>query len=287
LGQAPCIVLDCGGGDEQGALLRHVFHYACVQTKLRSGWNGAAIDFAFLKCPLCEARINHPACAALLAPQLQLEDKVRNKALARLKFEGLEQDKAIVERGGRFYGSPAAFALHHFAFYQCYLCRQPYFAGARACGAEAADAAPVRREDLTCAGCQQVQNIDKCAKHGNDWLSFKCRFCCKVAIWHCFGKVHFCDYHHSRYSTFCESSGKNLKRYYEYDSCPSLKSNLTELLKDLQGKTPAEQDEHMAKLTSDPTDCPLGVRHPPHGIEFGMGCGVCREELLKSAGTNV
>jgi hypothetical protein len=119
LGQAPCIVLDCRsdaqagakagagagqshGNRDQGKVLRHVFHYECIQKKLRSGWNGAAIDFAFLKCPLCEARIDHPACAALLAPHVQLESKVRSKALERLKFEGLDQDKAIVERGGRF-----------------------------------------------------------------------------------------------------------------------------------------------------------------------------------------
>jgi hypothetical protein len=80
-----------------------------------------------------------------------------------------------------------------------------------------------------------------------------------------------------------ESSGKNLKRYHEYSNCPHLQSALIELLKMLPDTSPAEQNERMAQMLSDPTDCPLGVRHPPHGIEFGMGCGVCREDALKAA----
>ena len=39
----------------------------------------------------------------------------------------------------------------------------------------------------------------------------------------------------------------------------------------------------MAKCLSDPASCPLGTRHPPHGIEFGMGCGLCRDDDSKAA----
>ncbi len=167
LGQAPCIMLNCAGENPKGA--RHIFHFECIKIKLEKGWNGASIDFAFLKCPLCESRIHHPACAALLAPHLQLEAKVISKAMERLKLEGLQEDKAIVSPGGRYHRQPEAFAMHHFAFYQCFVCRGPFFAGARACGAEAVDAAPIRREDLMCAGCHLGESIEKCDKHGTDW----------------------------------------------------------------------------------------------------------------------
>ena len=50
-----------------------------------------------------------------------------DKALERLSFEGLEQDKAIIERGGRFFQQPREFARHHFAFYQCYVVRCVHF----------------------------------------------------------------------------------------------------------------------------------------------------------------
>lgn len=53
--------------------------------------------------------------------------QVGDKALERLSFEGLEQDKAIIERGGRFFQQPREFARHHFAFYQCYVVRRVQF----------------------------------------------------------------------------------------------------------------------------------------------------------------
>ena len=138
------VVLNCSGA-------RHVFHEECLAARLGSGWNGAAIEFGFLKCPLCESRVQHPRFDRILAPYLALEEKVWTmnqyllpliwwardfgltlvveyffdlqvglKALERLGFEGLEQDKAIVQQGGRYYQDPRAFALHHFAFYQCF-----------------------------------------------------------------------------------------------------------------------------------------------------------------------
>jgi hypothetical protein len=169
-----------------------VFHLECLKTKLSRGWNAAAIDFSFLKCPLCESRVKHPAFNAIMAPFLALEEKVGVKAMERLAFEGLEQDKAIIERGGRFFQQPRAFAMHHFAFYQCFSCNNPYFAGARACGAAEAQE-EIKKEDLFCAACQKVESQESCKTHGNDWLSFKCRFCCSNAVWHCWNKTHFCE----------------------------------------------------------------------------------------------
>ena len=31
-------------------------------------------------------------------------------------------------------------------------------------------------------------------------------------------------------------------------------------------------------MKSNPRDCPLGKRHPPNGIEFGLGCSLCNEQ---------
>lgn len=41
-----------------------------------------------------------------------------------------------------------------------------------------------------------------------------------------------------------------------------------------------------AHLLSDPARCPLRLRHPPNGIEFGIGCGLCINKD-KSALTHV
>lgn len=32
-----------------------------------------------------------------------------------------------------------------------------------------------------------------CSKHGTDFLEYKCRYCCSVAVFFCFGTTHFCN----------------------------------------------------------------------------------------------
>ena len=49
------------------AAVRHVFHRDCVQAKLMARWQGAAIDFAFLNCPLCARPMRHIAFTDLFA----------------------------------------------------------------------------------------------------------------------------------------------------------------------------------------------------------------------------
>ena len=36
-------------------------------------------------------------------------------------------------------------------------------------------------------------NINKCKTHGKDFIEWKCKFCCSVAQWFCWGNTHFCD----------------------------------------------------------------------------------------------
>ena len=48
------------------------------------------------------------------------------KSLERLRHEGLDRDIQVTDPNGRFYRDPVAFALHHFAFIQCYFCKFPY-----------------------------------------------------------------------------------------------------------------------------------------------------------------
>ena len=108
-------------------------------------------------------------------------------------------------------------------------------------------------------------------------LSFKCRFCCKISVWHCWNKTRFCDYCHSHYSNFVEScSGNNTRKYYEYDNCPGLQAQLNIIKSDPLYLNEEEKLLAMTKCLSDPSSCPLGIRHPPHGIEFGIGCGMCK-----------
>ena len=86
-----------------------------------------------------------------------------------------------------------------------------------------------------------------CKKHGDQFIDYKCRFCCSQALFFCFGTHHFCDPCH--------------RRAWE-----------------LRNKKPNELGQCGGK-----DKCPLKIEHPLNGNEFSLGCGLCRETKLKVA----
>ena len=85
-----------------------------------------------------------------------------------------------------------------YAYFLCYKCQKPYYGGKRSC----AEAMAPRDEkydpkELMCAACCPI-NTTNCPRHGKEYVSFKCRFCCSVAQWFCWGNTHFCDSCHKR-----------------------------------------------------------------------------------------
>lgn len=38
-------------------------------------------------------------------------------------------------------------------------------------------------EELICGGCSDIVGVQICGRHGIDYLEFKCRFCCSVAVY--------------------------------------------------------------------------------------------------------
>ena len=155
------------------------------------------------------------------------------------EFEKKDKDPEIVEEGGQFFGRGLDFAMDKYNYYMCFKCQKPYFGGERACGAGGGD--DYDPTELVCAGCSGG-TAEVCPKHGTDYLEYKCRYCCSVACWFCFGTTHFCDPCHNR-------AGHNVPK-----PCPSVNE------KELPPGTP----------------CPLGCVHPENGQEFALGCGLCR-----------
>ena len=79
----------------------------------------------------------------------------------------------------------------------------------------------------------------ECKKHGRDYIEFKCRFCCSIAVWFCFGTTHFCDSCHNKRPDVNKRLWKKLQ-------CPGINR------------------------------CPLKMAHAPTGQEFSLGCALCR-----------
>jgi E3 ubiquitin-protein ligase MYCBP2 len=54
----------------------------------------------------------------------------------------------------------------------------------------------LKPEDFICGSCSALKlgaGMADCPKHGKDFIEFKCRYCCTVALWFCFGTTHFCE----------------------------------------------------------------------------------------------
>ncbi|XP_036396025.1 E3 ubiquitin-protein ligase MYCBP2 isoform X4 [Megalops cyprinoides] len=238
LSAAPAIQLDCS----------HVFHLQCTRRVLENRWLGPRITFGFMSCPICKNKINHSVIKDLLDPIKELYEDVRRKALMRLEYEGLHKSEAITTPGARFHNDPAGFAMNRYAYYVCYKCKKAYFGGEARCDAEAGQGDDYDPSELICGACSDVSRAQMCSKHGTDFLEYKCRYCCSVAVFFCFGTTHFCNACHDDFQRMTSVPKEELPH------CPAGPKG-----KQLEG-----------------TECPLHVVHPPTGEEFALGCGVCR-----------
>lgn len=274
LSQAPYLVLSCG----------HPFHKKCIETKLKKGHPGARINFDFARCPLCKAAINHVDLAELLKPIRELEDEITIKAMERLKFEGLEKNPEIIEKGGQFFEDPEGFAMDRFSFYRCYDCKNPYFAGARVCGAagDEEDHPDDDPKELVCNKCSRT-SIQSCPKHGDAWIAHKCRFCCSIASYSCWGNCHFCPNCHTPGTwnkLVKHRTGENIKQIEEYAQCPGIRVKIDEWKSLNPNATLKEKNDAFVNIRADPARCPLKFRHPPNGFEFGLGCMMCADSSV-------
>lgn len=181
---APSIRLRCG----------HVFHLHCCQTVISKKWAGPRITFSFSSCPICKEDMIHPVLEPLLEPIRSLFEDVKRKAIMRLEYEGLHRSELITTPGGRFYQDPAGYAMERYAYYVCCKCTKAYYGGEARCDVEAGISADdYDPNELVCGGCSDVSRAQMCPKHGTDFLEYKCRYCCSVAVFFCFGTTHFCN----------------------------------------------------------------------------------------------
>ena len=98
----------------------------------------------------------------------------------------------------------------------CFKCKSPYFGGLNDCGDMEMAAGEYRREDLVCPKCSAAlvgAGQKNCNKHGAEYIDFKCRYCCSIALWFCHGNTHYCDPCH-------RVAGRNKKQDCHGKNCP-------------------------------------------------------------------
>jgi E3 ubiquitin-protein ligase MYCBP2 len=230
----PTLKLSCG----------HFFHFMCLWQKIDGKWPSARITFGFLNCPLCKAQIKHPALADITKTYYDLLDTIQKDAIERVKIEGLSNDRRLKDPNSKYFNNLPAFALDRLAFYPCSKCKKPYFGGMKACeeaGLEQNE--NYKSEHLVCGSCSSGPNAKACKRHGKKYITYKCKFCCTISSWYCWGSTHFCDKCHKRQE---KGDYLNRKPISDLPKCPGL------------------------------AKCPLGIEHPPNGTaDYSLGCVVC------------
>jgi E3 ubiquitin-protein ligase MYCBP2 len=180
----------------------------------------------------------------------KLYEEIKDMALKRLKFEDLDKDPRLSDPNSPWFGKKVEFAMKRLTYYMCYVCKKPYFAGRRECGNDPNmnNDDPNKNynpKDCVCgkdANLSGVAGKTDCPKHGKDFIEYKCKFCCKIASWFCWGTTHFCEDCHRR-------------------QCNN----------DYVSKYPRDRLPKCNKST-----CEVGGNHPPNGEEYALGCSICR-----------
>lgn len=178
---------------------------------------------------------------------LTLFEDIKKKSLERLKYEGMDKDERLKNPKDPYYNKPMEYAIATFSYYQCFKCKKPYFGGKKSCELLLQEQNNEKQEfdpkELVCANCCDILPLESCSKHGKDYIEFKCKFCCNVAQWFCWGNTHFCETCHQK-----QCNGDYVSKYAK-DKLPKC-----------NGKK----------------DCPLKIDHKPNGEECALGCSLCR-----------
>ena len=239
LGEMPSIMLECG----------HILHCECLLKKIGNNFPGPRITFFFALCPSCRAWVkagHNPELTNQMEKVEKLHKRIKDMSTDRLKFEGLDKDKRLHDPKDRYYKKPQEYAMARLSYYMCFKCKDPYFGGLKACENVNEGGGEYKPEELVCGKCAAVSvkaGIRDCKTHGKEYIEFKCKFCCSVAQWFCWGNTHFCVKCHGQ-----QQKGNYLtkKGRSELPKCPGVNK------------------------------CPLKVSHPANGEEYALGCAICR-----------
>lgn len=173
LGEQPCAMFAC----------EHVFHVECALRKLTMRWDGH-IQLQHLDCPICKVP---------LLPLTEVPAEVQQAINQGERLMKMVKEKAV--KAAEIEGMSLDDALRKLAFFECFKCKLPYYGGKRDC-AQDLEREETKAEELLCAFCRQAGDgaaKSVCDKHGPLNIQYKCRYCCTVAIWYCYGTTHFCE----------------------------------------------------------------------------------------------
>ena len=210
-----------GRGCLQLSSCGHVFHLDCILERLKHRWPTKRISFHYLCCPVCGVEMQAKALEEVLRPHLAFKGYITTMILSRIEAEGLKKCDALTSPTSEYFKNPVAYGMRYLSFYNCHKCACPYFGGFNWCDAvvlppdgalarneeegandeedaDNAHAAPsIKDSEYCCNDCTVGREKSNCVVHGRHFIQYKCRYCCSVARWFCWGTTRFCNACHA------------------------------------------------------------------------------------------
>ena len=177
----------------------HVFHGQCIYDYVEKGCTSLNITFNFLNCPTCKKMMTIPASLPVIGPvfahHLDKRQQILSMAMIEAKAAGLDSSFKLTDPNDAFYNDWPGLALASCTFYECYVCKKPYFGGMNDCRQQMQEERTTLNQHLRCQECLSKElgfGQQSCERHGKTFIDYKCRFCCNIALYVCFNGTHFC-----------------------------------------------------------------------------------------------
>ena len=80
--------------------------------------------------------------------------------------------------------------MHNCTFYECSKCSEYYFGGMQDCMQAMQSEGSLKKEELLCKTCLTDSlgfGEAMCKTHGNEFIDWKCMYCCSIAVFYCVG----------------------------------------------------------------------------------------------------
>jgi E3 ubiquitin-protein ligase MYCBP2 len=119
---------------------------------------------------------NNPDIQIILNQDAELFEIIKKKTTERMKFDEIDKDPRLNNPSDPYYNKPLEFGLHKIAYFMCFKCKKPYYAGLRDCAGGPADNEQNQNKPsdfdpthLICGGCVDlsgVAGVTDCKVHG-------------------------------------------------------------------------------------------------------------------------
>jgi E3 ubiquitin-protein ligase MYCBP2 len=180
----PSVQLKCG----------HAMHLRCAQNiYIAASDKGRIVP---PKCAFsgCREIPQHPALSKQVDKWEKILTMIHDITVRTIKEEKVDCDMDHVRNPmSPYFRKPMELARDTFTFFMCSQCKLPYYGGRIECGR----VDPPENACL-CGRCSREFCSKKCRKHGDGAMIYKCCWCCKPALFYCWGSTYFCQECHVR-----------------------------------------------------------------------------------------